>query len=102
MKRTHSLAAELHDLIDSTGELLESLKEEQGPAFDELRSRTKGRLKQARRALAEVEPSARKVAVDTLAGAASFIGRNPWRAVAIGAVLFAGLGMMRHLASSDS
>ncbi len=96
-----ALASELDDLIESASELLENLKDQRGEAVDNLRTRASRSIDNARRRLAAVKPQAQEAAAEAVRVAAGFVRRNPWRAVAIGALLFAAVGMFLHAGDDD-
>jgi ElaB/YqjD/DUF883 family membrane-anchored ribosome-binding protein len=77
-------ASGLQNLIDSSEDLLESLKDQQGAAADRLREKVSATMKVAQRRLSDLDISgAASEAVDNTVG---FIRRDPWRTVAIGAL----------------
>lgn len=77
-------ATGLQHVIDSAEELLESLRDQQGAAVDQLRAKVSSTVKDARRSLDELDiPELASDAVDSTVG---FVRRDPWRSVAIGAL----------------
>jgi len=88
----------LEDLIESVEALLEDLKDQKGAAAEKLRTRAWATVKSARRRLAEVSPEVGEIAARTLRGTATFVRRDPWRAVAIGALAVVALGVLANAA----
>ena len=77
-------ATGLQHVIDSAEELLESLRDQQGAAVDQLRAKVSATVKDARDRLEELDiPELAADAVDRTVG---FVRSDPWRSVAIGAL----------------
>ncbi len=82
----------LQTLIDSSEDLLESLKDQQGAAADRLREKVSATMKVAQRRLSDLDVSgATSEALDNTVG---FLRRDPWRAVAIGALAVLALSLL--------
>ena len=84
-KKNGSLAAAgLHDLIESAEGLLESVKDLEGAAAEKVRENVSKTVQGARARLSELDiPEMASDAIDSTVG---FVRRDPWRAVAIGAL----------------
>jgi ElaB/YqjD/DUF883 family membrane-anchored ribosome-binding protein len=91
----------LQDLIDSASELLEGLKDQQGAAVENLRARASDTIRSARRRLAAFRPDVQELATRTLQTTAKFVRRDPWRAVAIGALVVAALAIFTRQGDDD-
>ena len=101
-KRTVSgAAAGLQDLIDSADELLSNLRDQQGEAVDALRDRVSATAASARRRLQRLGPQVQDAAGETLDSAVGFLRRDPWRAVAIGALTVLAFSLFTRLGSDD-
>jgi ElaB/YqjD/DUF883 family membrane-anchored ribosome-binding protein len=84
----------LEDLIESVEALLGDLKEQKGIAADKLRTRAWATVKSARRRMADMSPEVGELAARTMRGTATFVRRDPWRALAIGALAVVGIGVL--------
>jgi ElaB/YqjD/DUF883 family membrane-anchored ribosome-binding protein len=74
----------MRSVIDSAEELLETLREEQGPAVERMREKVSATIENARDRLSEVDvPELASGAIDSTV---VFVRSDPWRAVAIGAL----------------
>lgn len=91
----------LADLIESVEALLEDLKDQRGTAADKLRTRAWATVKTARRRLSDLRPEVGDLAAKTMRGTAQFVRRDPWRAVAIGALVIVAAGVLASAARSD-
>jgi ElaB/YqjD/DUF883 family membrane-anchored ribosome-binding protein len=91
----------LADLIESVEALLGDLKDQRGAAAETLRTRAWATVKSARRRLADVSPEVGDLAAKTMRGTAKFVRRDPWRAVAIGALVVVAAGVLASFARSD-
>ncbi|MEP7242689.1 MAG: DUF883 family protein [Gammaproteobacteria bacterium] len=83
----------LRSLVDSAEALLEGISEQQGPAIDELRSRAKSTLNEARDRLAMLKPARDRLQSQTVRAAGRFIRRDPWRAVAVASLVVLAVGV---------
>ncbi len=86
----------LEDLIESAEALLEELQDQQGAAAETLRARAWATIKSARRRLTDLRPQVGDLAAKTFRGTLTFVRRDPWRAVALGALLILALGVLAH------
>jgi ElaB/YqjD/DUF883 family membrane-anchored ribosome-binding protein len=91
----------LEDLIESVEALLDDLKDQRGAAAEKLRTRAWATVKSARRRLADIRPEVGDLAARTLRGTAKFVRRNPWRAVAIGALIVVAVGVFANVGRED-
>jgi ElaB/YqjD/DUF883 family membrane-anchored ribosome-binding protein len=91
----------LHDLIETAEELLESLQDQQGAAVQALREKVSATLEVAQRRLQLLEPEIRAAASDAMDSAVSFVRRDPWRAVAIGALAGLAITMLMRGGEAD-
>lgn len=90
-------ASGLQGIIDSADELLESLRDQQGEAVDQLRTRVAANVKSARERLRSLEvPELAGDAIDRVAG---FFRTSPWRTVAIGAVAAVAIALVARTSS---
>jgi ElaB/YqjD/DUF883 family membrane-anchored ribosome-binding protein len=96
-----ALASELDELIESASALLESLHEQRGEAVDNLRSRATRNIDNARRRLAALKPQVQDGATKAARAAAGYARRNPWSAVAVGALIVASVGALIYMSTSD-
>lgn len=90
-------ASGLQGIIDSADELLESLRDQQGEAVDQLRTRVAANVKSARERLRSLEVP--ELAGDAIDRAAGFFRASPWRMVAIGAVAAVAIALVARTAS---
>lgn len=90
-------ASGLQVIIDSADELLESLRDQQGEAVDQLRTRVAANVKSARERLRSLEVP--ELAGDAIDRAAGFFRASPWRMVAIGAVAAVAIALVARTAS---
>ena len=93
-KTSDALASELDQLIQSASELLESLDEERGEAIDGLRSRAARNIGNARHRLAALKPQVLDGAAQAARATAGFARRNPWSAVAVGALIVGSVALL--------
>jgi ElaB/YqjD/DUF883 family membrane-anchored ribosome-binding protein len=91
----------LEELIDSAQALLEELQDQQGPAVESLRARAAATLKSASRHLSRLRPGAEELASRTFRSTLGFIRRDPWRAIALGALAVVAIGILAHSGDSD-
>jgi ElaB/YqjD/DUF883 family membrane-anchored ribosome-binding protein len=91
----------LQELIESAEALLEELKDQQGAAAASLRDRAFATIKSARRRLGDLQPEVSELATRTLKSTVSFVRQDPWRAVAIGALLVVVLGVLASGGDDD-
>lgn len=90
-------ASGLQSVIDSADELLESLRDQQGEAVDRLRTKIAASVKTARDRLENLDVP--ELAGDAMAGTASFMRRDPWRTVAIGALAALAVSLIARTSS---
>ena len=82
----------IQNLIDSAQELLETLRDEQGPAVERLREKVSKTIDSAHKRLNELDvPELASDAIDNTMG---FVRGDPWRAVAIGAFALLALSLL--------
>jgi len=98
---SEGFATELEELIQSAGELLDSLNEQRGDAVDGLRTRATRNIENARRRLADLKPQVQESAAEAARAAVGFARRNPWSAAAIGTLVVASLGVLLYMSLSD-
>jgi ElaB/YqjD/DUF883 family membrane-anchored ribosome-binding protein len=91
----------LEDLIESAEALLEELQDQQGAAAETLRARAWATIKSARSRLADMRPQVGDLATKTLRGTLKFVRRDPWRAVALGALLVLALGVLANAGDDE-
>jgi ElaB/YqjD/DUF883 family membrane-anchored ribosome-binding protein len=94
-------AAGLRDLIDSADELLADLQHQHGAAVQSLREKVMTTVAAARRKLDEIAPDIKAAAGETLDSAIGFVRRDPWRAVAIGALTLLALSLLARLGEEE-
>jgi ElaB/YqjD/DUF883 family membrane-anchored ribosome-binding protein len=95
--RKASAAAEqrLADLIRNTEARIRDLEGERGAAVEKLRARAAATLGDARRRLHTTSPAGvTQHAGAVLRGTGRFVRRNPWRAVALGALTIVAVGVL--------
>ena len=91
----------LEDLIESAEALLEELQDQQGAAAETLRAKAWSTIKSARGRLADMRPQVGDLAAKTLRGTWTFVRRDPWRAVALGALLIVALGVLAQAGDDE-
>jgi ElaB/YqjD/DUF883 family membrane-anchored ribosome-binding protein len=91
----------LQELINSAEALLEELRDAKDPAVETLRSRLKRTVKGASSRLQDFRPDMRELTSQTVENTMSFVRRDPWRAIAIGALAVVALGVLAHLSGDD-
>jgi ElaB/YqjD/DUF883 family membrane-anchored ribosome-binding protein len=94
-------AAGLQDLIDSADELLADLQHQQGAAVEALRQRMTATVAAARRKLEEIAPDIKAAAGEALDTTVGFVRRDPWRAVAIGALTLLAFSLLSRLGEDE-
>jgi ElaB/YqjD/DUF883 family membrane-anchored ribosome-binding protein len=94
--RSHA-AAGLQDLIDTADELLEDLQDQQGAAVEALRAKVGQTVGTARRKLEGLAPEIKEAASETIDSAVGFVRRDPWRAVALGALTLLAFSLLTRL-----
>ena len=94
--RKASAAAEqrLADLIRNTEARIRDLEGERGASVEKLRARAAETLGDARRRLHTLRPEVTEYAGAVLRGTGRFVRRNPWRAVALGALTIVAIGVL--------
>jgi len=91
----------LEDLIESAEALLGELKGQQGVVVENLRDRALSTINTARRRLADLQPEVQELATKTLKNTVTFVRSDPWRAVALGALLVVALGVLAYSGDDD-
>jgi ElaB/YqjD/DUF883 family membrane-anchored ribosome-binding protein len=91
----------LEDLIESAEALLEELQDQQGAAAETLRARAWATIKSARQRLSDLRPEVGDLAAKSLRGTLKFVRRDPWRAVALGALLIVALGVLARAGGDE-
>jgi ElaB/YqjD/DUF883 family membrane-anchored ribosome-binding protein len=91
----------LEDLIESVEALLTDLKDQQGAAAEKLRTRAWATVKSARQRLADFRPEVGDLAAKTMRGTVKFVRHDPWRALAIGALVIVAAGVLASMARSN-
>jgi len=98
--RSHA-AAGLQDLIDSADALLEDLRDQQGAAVEALRDKVSQTVGAARERLEDLAPEIRQAANEGLESAVGFVRRDPWRAVALGALTLLAFSLFSRLGGEE-
>jgi ElaB/YqjD/DUF883 family membrane-anchored ribosome-binding protein len=88
-----SAAAGIQGVIDSAEEFLDGLQEQQGEAVERVRERIVGVLDRAREQLRTLDVE--EVATNAAARTLGFVRQDPWRAVAISALVVVGALLLR-------
>lgn len=88
----------LQELLDSADELLQSVRDEQGEAVDALRAKVGATTRRAARQLADLRQSAGSLGRDAARRGVSFVRRDPWRGVALGAITLLGFTLLMRRA----
>jgi len=89
------------ELLDSANELLDSIKDESGPAAERLRSKLGDTIDAASEQLESFRGDASEVGQQALESTLRFVRRDPWRAVALGALIAVGVMVVASLTSDD-
>lgn len=89
------------ELLDSANDLLDSIKEERGPAAERLRSKLGDTIDAATEHLDSFRNEASDVSQQALESTIRFVRRDPWRAVALGALIAVGVMVLASLSSDD-
>jgi ElaB/YqjD/DUF883 family membrane-anchored ribosome-binding protein len=92
-------ASDLGELMGSSENLLESLKDQQGAAVERLRAKASAAISSARDRLDHVDVS--EVASDVYENTVGLIRQDPWRAVAVGALAALAALLMTRALSDD-
>jgi ElaB/YqjD/DUF883 family membrane-anchored ribosome-binding protein len=104
MRRAKDLQDDLGDglqeLINSAEALLEELRDAKDPAIETLRAKLRRTVKGATGRLQALKPDVSELTSQTLQHTMSFVKRDPWRALALGALAVVALGIIAH-ASGD-
>jgi len=90
----------LQELIDSAEALLEELRDAKDPAVETLRAKLRRTVKSASSRLQSFRPDMSELTSQTVQSTMSFVRRDPWRAIALGALAVVALGILAH-ASGD-
>lgn len=102
MHRTSdSLATQLDHLIESAGELLDSLNDQRGEAAEGLRSRASRNIHSAREGLASLKPQVIDSGTRAARTAVEAARNNPWATVAVGTLLVASIATILYASLSD-
>ena len=105
MAKRNALSAEiesgLEELIAGAEALIEELQDQKGEAVDNLRSRAAATIRNARRRLVDLRPDVQDLAARTARTTAAFVRRDPWRAVALGALAVLALGIFVSSGGDD-
>jgi ElaB/YqjD/DUF883 family membrane-anchored ribosome-binding protein len=105
MAKRNALNAEiesgLEELIAGAEALIEELQDQKGDAVDNLRSRASATIRNARRRLLDLRPDVQALAARTARTTAAFVRRDPWRAVALGALAVLALGILVSSGGDD-
>ena len=91
----------LQELIDSAEALLEELRDARDPAVETLRAKLRRTVKGASSRLQALRPDVSQLTSQTLEQTMSFVRRDPWRAIAIGALAVVALGILAHATADD-
>lgn len=91
----------LEELIESAEAMLLELQDQKTEVADSLRKRASATIKSARRRLADLQPEVQELAAKTYRGTVKFVRRDPWRAVALGALLVVAIGVLALSVSAD-
>lgn len=91
----------LQELIDSAEALLEEIKDQKDPAVANVRARLRSTLKSASGRLAALRPDVEEMTSRTIQHTADFVRRDPWRAVALGALAIVALAIIGYAQSDD-
>lgn len=97
----HHAAAGLQDLIDSADELLQDLQDQQGAAVAALRDKVSQTVGTARRRLEQLAPDIKEAAGQSLDSAVGFVKRDPWRAVALGALTLLAFSLLTRMGDGE-
>ncbi len=89
------------ELIDSANELLDSIRDESGPAAERLRSKLSDTIDAATEQLESFREDASDAGQQALETTLRFVRRDPWRAVALGALIAVGIMVVAGLSSDD-
>src|SRR5262245_5498076 len=100
-RTSDALASQLDELIESAGELLDSLNDQRDDAASALRSRASKNIEGARRRLASLKRQVPEGATRAAQAAAGFARSNPWTAVAAGTAIAASIAAILYFTLSD-
>jgi ElaB/YqjD/DUF883 family membrane-anchored ribosome-binding protein len=89
-----STAAELNRIVGQAEELLKSLGDEGGAAYDAVRERVQRTVEQARTKLSSASSRARAAANDAARVTDTYVHDHPWESVAYGAAAGAAIGIL--------
>lgn len=89
-----STAAELNRIVGQAEELLKTLGEEGGAAYDAVRERVQRTVAQAKTRLSSASTRARAAANDAARATDTYVHEHPWESVAYGAVAGAAIGVL--------
>lgn len=91
----------LEELIESAESLLVELEGQKTAVADSLRKRAAATIKSARRRLAQVQPDVQELAAKTYRGTVTFVRQDPWRAIALGALVVLAIGLLASSIGGD-
>jgi len=91
----------LQELIDSAEALLEELRDAKDPAVETLRAKLRRTVKSASSRLQALRPDVGELTSQTLQHTMSFVRRDPWRALALGALAVVALGILAHVSGDE-
>ena len=91
-----SVEESLEELIEGAQELLDQIGDQQGEVFDRLRTRITDTIDSLTSRLDDFRSNAGHMTLQGAKAAIRFAQRNPWRAVAIGAVVALGVQLLLH------
>jgi ElaB/YqjD/DUF883 family membrane-anchored ribosome-binding protein len=98
-KKVADAASGLQDLIESAEDLLESVKDQQGAAAEKLREKVSETVQSARTRLSQLDVP--EMASDAADSAVGFLRSDPWRTVAIGALVVLAASLLVRGSSAD-
>ena len=91
----------LEELIGSAESLLLELEDQKTAVADSLRKRAAATIRSARQRLAQIQPDVQELAGKTYRGTISFVRRDPWRAIALGALIALAIGVLARAGDED-
>lgn len=91
----------LEELIESAESLLLELEDQKTAVADSLRKRAAATIKSARRRLAQLQPDVQELAAKTYRGTVTFVRKDPWRAIALGALVVLAIGIFASVGNGD-
>jgi ElaB/YqjD/DUF883 family membrane-anchored ribosome-binding protein len=94
VRSSESTAAELNRIVTQAEELLKSLGDEGGAAYDAVRERVQRTVEQAKTKLSSASARARVAANDAARATDTYVHDHPWESVAYGAAAGAAIGIL--------